>query len=68
MVVLPLLLLALYAWGGSHHQDWDCLGPNPGTFGACGVKQPVVVPDRDDGPARARRFGVDFSAYRTPRP
>jgi hypothetical protein len=45
MVLIPLLL-ALYAWGGAHSQQWECSGSIT-TYGArCGVaqQQPLPIP------------------------
>lgn len=34
MILLPLVL-ALYAWGGAHAQNWDCVGPVPAYGARC---------------------------------
>lgn len=39
-MMLIIILLAGYAFTGSHAQDWNCLGPQPALTGACVVKVP----------------------------
>jgi len=34
-MIFLAVLLAGFAWGGAHSQDWNCLGPQPAVSGAC---------------------------------
>lgn len=43
MIVL-FIAFAVYSWGGSHSQDWNCLGPQPSVSGPC-VKHEPGRPD-----------------------
>lgn len=34
-MIFIALLLAAYAFGGAHAQDWNCLGPQPSVTAHC---------------------------------
>lgn len=44
-MILVAIVFAVYAWGGAHEQQWNCLGPQPALTGACVTKHLPGWPD-----------------------